>query len=74
MCIGIYCLFIYIYICSVQGENRDNSGIALRKVRIPKLVDRVRIVTLRGTIPKLSMCKVGIGTKRELYIRNMFCG
>ena len=26
-------------ICSAQSENLDNSGIALRKVRIPKLVD-----------------------------------
>ena len=52
-----------IYICSAQSENLDNSGIALRKVRIPKLADRVRILTLRGSIPELSMRKEGIGTK-----------
>ena len=51
------------YICSAQSENLDNSGIALRKVRIPKLADRVRILTLRGTIPELSVRKVRIGTK-----------
>ena len=65
MCICIYFLF-FIYICSAQGENWDDSGIALRKVRIPKLVDIVRIVTLRGTISKLSMCKVGIGDKARI--------
>ena len=52
-----------IYICSAQSENLDNSGIALRKVRIPKLADRVRILTLRGSIPELSVRKVRIGTK-----------
>ena len=51
------------YICSAQSENLDNSGIALRKVRIPKLADRVRILTLHGTIPELSVRKVRIGTK-----------
>ena len=51
------------FICSAQSENLDNSGIALRKVRIPKLADRVRILTLRGTIPELSVRKVRIGTK-----------
>ena len=50
-------------ICSAQSENRYNSGIALRKVRIPKLADRVRILTLHGTIPELSVRKVRIGTK-----------
>ena len=52
-----------VCICSEQSENLDNSGIALRKVRIPKLADRVRILTLRGTIPELSVRKVRIGTK-----------
>ena len=52
-----------VYICSAQSENLDNSGIALRKVRIPKLADRVRILTWRGTIPELSVRKVRIGTK-----------
>ena len=56
-------LMLYICICSAQSENLDNSGIALRKVRIPKLADRVRILTLRGTIPELSVRKVRIGTK-----------
>ena len=51
------------HICSAQSENLDNSGIALRKVRIPKLADRVRILTLYGTIPELSVRKVRIGTK-----------
>ena len=54
---------VHRYICSAQSENLDNSGIALRKVRIPKLADRVRILTLRGTIPELSVRKVRIGTK-----------
>ena len=49
--------------CSAQSENLDNSGIALRKVRIPKLADRVRILTLRGSIPELSVRKVRIETK-----------
>ena len=53
----------FLYICSAQSENLDNSGIALRKVRIPKLADRVRILTLHGTIPELSVRKVRIGTK-----------
>ena len=48
------------YICSAQSENLDNTGITLRKVRIPELADRVRILTLRGTIPELSMRKVRI--------------
>ena len=52
-----------LYECSAQSENLDNSGIALRKVRIPKLADRVGILTLRGTIPELSVRKVRIGTK-----------
>ena len=52
-----------LYICSAQSENLDNSGITLRKVRIPKLGDRVRILTVRGTIPELSVRKVRIGTK-----------
>ena len=65
---------VVAYICSAQSENLDNSGIAPRKVRIPKLADRVRIHTLRGTIPELSMRKVRIGTKWESYIRNMFAG
>ena len=61
-------------ICSAQSENLDDSGIALRKVRIPKLADRVRILTLHGTIPELSVRKVRIGTKWESYISNMFYG
>ena len=51
------------YISSVPSENLAYSGIALCKVRIPKLADRVRILTLRGTIPELSVRKVRIGTK-----------
>ena len=62
------------YICSAQSENLDNSGIALRKVGIPKLADRVRILTSRDTIPELSVRKVRIGTKCESYIRNKFYG
>ena len=54
---------IELYICSAQSENLDNSGIALRKVRIPKLADKVRILTLRGSILELSVRKVRIGTK-----------
>ena len=62
---GSYSILLtyHIYICSAQSENLDNSGIALRKVRIPKLADRVRILTLHGTIPELSARKVRIGTK-----------
>ena len=52
-----------VCMCSAQSENLDNSGITLRKVRIPKLADRVRILTWRGTIPELSVRKVRIGTK-----------
>ena len=51
------------YICSAQSETLDNSEIALRKVRIPKLADRVRILILRGTIPESTMRKVRMGTK-----------
>ena len=54
---------LLLYICSAQSENLDNSRIALRKVRIPKLADRVRILTSRGTIPELSVRKVRIGAK-----------
>ena len=50
-------------ICSAQSENLDNSGIVPREVRIPTLADRVRILTLHGSIPELSVRKVGIGTK-----------
>ena len=53
----------YMYICSAQSENPDNSRIALRKVRIPKLADRVRIITLHGANLELSVRKVGIETK-----------
>ena len=56
-------LYLMKCICSAQSENLDNSGIALRKVKIPKLADRVRILTLRGTIPELSVRKVRIRTK-----------
>ena len=49
--------------CSVQSENLDNAGIVLHVLRIPPLVDRMRILTLRGSIPELSLRKVGIGTK-----------
>ena len=41
-------------ICSAQSRNRYNSGIVLRKVGI---------LTLRKTIPELSLRKVRIGTK-----------
>ena len=57
------CMDLYMYMCSAQCENLDNSGIALRKVRIPKLADRVRILIWRCTIPELSVRKVRIGTK-----------
>ena len=70
----IFQWLIYKEICSAQSENLDNSGIALRKVRIPKLADRVRILTLRGSILELSVRKVRIATKWESKIRNMFCG
>ena len=60
---GVTAGTIYTCICSAQSENLVNSGIALRKVRIPKLAGRVGILTLRGTIPELSVRKVRIGTK-----------
>ena len=50
-------------ISSAQSENPDKTGIAPCKVRIPKLTDRVRILTLHGTIPELSVRKVRSGTK-----------
>ena len=40
---------------SAQSENLDNSRIALRKVRFPTLADRVRILTLPGSILELSV-------------------
>ena len=52
-----------LYMCSAQSENLENSGIALRKVRIPKLADRVRILTFCGSIRELTVRKVRIGTK-----------
>ena len=39
--------FVDYYICSVQSENLDNSGIVLRVVRIHTLGDRLRNLTLR---------------------------
>ena len=63
MCFVYTCMYLYMYMCFAQCENLDNSGIALRKVRIPKLADRVRILIWRGTIPELSVRKVRIGTK-----------
>ena len=50
-------------ICSAQSENRYNSGIVLRKVRILTLSGEVIILTLRSAIPELLVRKVGIGTK-----------
>ena len=32
-------LYVHAYICSSQSENRDNSGIVLRRVVIPTLLD-----------------------------------
>ena len=48
-------------IFSAQSRNRYNSGIAelhLRKVGILTLSDKVRIPTLHGSIPELSVRKV----------------
>ena len=39
------------------SENGDKSGIALLKVRIPTLAERVGILTLGGTIPNCSSAK-----------------
>ena len=49
--------------CSAQSENRYDSGIVLRKVRILTLSGEVGILTLRSAIPELLVRKVGIGTK-----------
>ena len=51
------------YICSVQSENRYNSGVVLRKLGILTLSGEVGILTLRSAIPELVVHKVGIGTK-----------
>ena len=50
-------------ICSAQIRNRYNSGMVLRKVGVLTLPGEVRIPTLCGSIPELSLSKVGIGTK-----------
>ena len=58
-------LFIYTYtcICSAQSRNRDNSRIVPDNVEILTLSGEVRIPTWHGSIPELSLRKVGIGTK-----------
>ena len=53
----------FYYICSAQSRNRDNSRIVLDKVRILTLLGEVGIPTWHGSIPELSLRKVGIGTK-----------
>ena len=66
----------HLCICSAQSENLDNSGIALRKVRIPKLADKVRILTLRGSIPELSVaatCYDDSFHGQPLYFKSKFC-
>ena len=60
-----YTCIVSVYICSAQSENRYNSGIVLRKVRILTLLGEVGILTLRSAIPELLVRKVGIGTKWE---------
>ena len=55
-------------ICSAQSRNRCDSGIALRKVGILTLPGKVGIPTWSGSIPELSVRKVGIGTKWESTI------
>ena len=59
-----FCYASKLYICSAQSENLGNSGITLRKVRIPRFADRVRILTLRGTIPELSVRKVELSVRK----------
>ena len=57
--------FFKWYICSAQSENLTNSWIVLLFVRIPTLADRVRNLTLCGSIPELYLHEVWIGTKWE---------
>ena len=54
--IVLFCIVFYgrpsgwsntIYVCSAQSENRYNSGIVLRKVRILPLSGEVGILTMR---------------------------
>ena len=61
-------------ICSAQSENHDNSGIALRKVRIPKLADRVRILTLHSTIRNCPCAKWESGQSENRIFVICFAG
>ena len=58
--------FVDYYICSVQSENLDDSGIVLREVRIPTLVDRVRILTLRVRAQSENRDKVSVFIYRNV--------
>ena len=60
--------------CSAQSRNRDNSRIVLYKVGILTLSGRVGIRTLHGSIPELSLRKVGIGTNLECIVFNVQSG
>ena len=60
--INILCYLCY---CSARSRNRDNSRIVLDKEEILTLLGEVGIPTWLGSIPELSLRKVGIGTKWE---------
>ena len=53
----------YVHICSTQSRNRTIPELHLHKVGILTLSDKVRIPTLHGSIPELSVRNVGIGAK-----------
>ena len=56
-------IIIFQCIRSAQSKNRDNSRIVPDKVGILTLLGEVGIPTWLGSIPELSLRKVGIGTK-----------
>ena len=43
----------YSHVVLIPTLRRCNSGIVLRKVRIPTSPDKVRLLTLRKTLPEL---------------------
>ena len=60
---NLYGYVVLTSICSAQSRNQDNSRTVLDKVGILTLSGEVGIPTWHGSIPELSLRKVGIGTK-----------
>ena len=58
--------------CSAQRRNRYNSEVVLHKIGILTLPGEVRIPTLRGSIPELSLRKVEIEDKVRIYVSFLF--